>query len=193
MDRDQFMVSENLHRGVGGLEPEGLADEPERDGIEVLFQSDMGVAMDFYPCPDGELNRHIWQRREQRFFRFGEEVQGPPAGGAVDAVTGLACNPLSELPVGVGEITELAQRQEGIFDVFDPGLYPAFFLRVPGRTRGDAKAVAQGEFFIGPLDFRVFGTGAGNGALGVVDDQFFGYAAEPFEGPSMEASQVSTF
>ena len=185
VDRDQLMVLEHLDRGVGGLEPEGLANELKGNGVEVLFKGDMGVAVDLDLSPDRQLHRDIGQGGEQFLLRFGKQRQRPAPGGAMDAVAGLGHDPIGQLVVGVGKIAELPQGEKGPFDVLDPGLDPALLLRFPRRAGLDAEAIAQGQFFIGPLHLRVLGAGSGNGAFGVVDDHLFRYAAEPFEGPAV--------
>ena len=86
------------------------------------------------------------------------------------AVAGLTHDPRQQLLVGIGQITEVAQRCKVIFDVFDAGFHPSFFLRIGHRTRADQKAIALGTLRIGALHLGIVITGAGNGALGIIDD-----------------------
>jgi hypothetical protein len=101
-------------------------------------------------------------------------------------------DPLAQLGVGVGEITELAQDQEGALDVFDARLHAPLQLGFARRTGIDLEAVALGVFAVGALHLGIMGARAGDGALGVVDDQPGGNTGEPLEGAAV-AGQPSLY
>jgi len=53
-------------------------------------------------------------------FGFGEHVQRPLFGGAVDAVARFTQDPLFELVVGIDQSTEFPKREKIPFEVLDP-------------------------------------------------------------------------
>ena len=91
----------------------------------------------------------------------------------MDAIAGFTEYPVVQLPVGIGQIPELAQRQEVALDVFDARFHPTLFLRIPGCAGIDFEAIALSTFGIGSLHLGVSGTGPGDRALGVIDDDAF--------------------
>lgn len=95
--------------------------------------------------------------------------------------------PVAHLGVEVGHVPEAAGGQEVALHILHARFDDALLLRVPRWARVDAKAVALRTLGVGPLHFRIPGAGAGNGALGVVDDQPRWYRAEPVEGTLMAA------
>ena len=77
--------------------------------------------------------------------------------------------------------------QEVALHILHTRLNDALFGRIRWRTGLDPKAVAFGALRIGALYDRIVHAGAGDGALGVVDDQPIRYSAKPLEGPAMTA------
>ena len=80
VDGDQFVITEDPDRGVGGPEPERLADQSERYGIEILLEGDMGVAVDLDLGPHGKLDRDVGEGTKQRLLRLCKHLQREPAG-----------------------------------------------------------------------------------------------------------------
>jgi len=159
----------------------------ERGGIEGFFELDMAVAMQLRRCPGRRLGGDVRQGAQEVFLHLGKADQRLLSGGAVDAVSGRAHDPLMELTVGVGQIPKFPQRLEALFDVLDAGLDHAFLLGIPWRAGGNEEGVAFGKLGIGPLGLRLVIAGADDGAFGVVDDHPEGRAAEVLESPAMTA------
>ena len=88
----------------------------------------------------------------------------------MDTVAGLHQDPLLELIVSIGELAELAQGEKTAFDVLHACFDPTLLLGIARRAGVDLEAVSLGQLRIGPLHFRIADTGAGNGALRVIDD-----------------------
>lgn len=146
----------------------------------------MAVPVHTHPVPDAQVRRDGRQRLQEWLLQC-KQRQGWLARGAVDALAGRLHHPRLGLGVEVGEVTELAQRQEVALDVLDAGFDDALLLRVVRRARVDLEAVAFGALGIRPLHDRVLGTSPGDGALGVVYDDALGHTGEPLEGTSVAA------
>ena len=179
------MVLVQPDQGVAGLEPQGLADQPEGHRVQALGELDVGVPMDLDLGPHRQHRRGGRQGLQQGAFGRQKLGQRLFARGAMATLTGLGVDPLHELLVGIGQAAELPQRQEGALDVFDPRLDDAFFLGIPRRTGFAPKPIPLRAIGIGPLDFGIVQTGFGDGALGVVDDQPPDHPAERLEGVAM--------
>ena len=110
-----------------------------------------------------------------------EAGQGLLVGGAVDAVSGGAEQPRAQLRIGVGEVAELAKRNERALDVLHSGLHPALLFWVSRWAGFDLESVALGALGVGTLHLGVVVASAGDGALGVVDGQASRHAVEPLE------------
>lgn len=173
MGGHEFVLVEQLHDRVSGLYPQRLADQRERHRVKGLVMLDVSIAMNHGGGPCGQHRRHIGQRHQQRLLD-GEAHQRLFAGRAVLTHAGLLHDPLAQLPVGIGEVTERTQWHEGLLDVLDSRLDDALLLRVVRRAGVDPEAVSLGQTGVGPLDLGVVRAGPDDGALGVVDDDPFG-------------------
>jgi len=109
MDRHHLVIVKDLDDGIGGLEPEGLADPLEGHGIEVFLKGDMSIAMHLDLDPDSFLHRYIGQGLEHGFFRLIKERHRLCSRGAMDAGAGLVQHPLGQLTIGVGQVAKLSQ------------------------------------------------------------------------------------
>ena len=106
-------------------------------------------------------------------------------GGAVDAVAGGAEQPGAQLRIGVGEVAELAQRDECALEVLHRRFHPTLLFRVARRTGLDLESVALGAFSVGTLHLGVVVAGPGDRALRIVDGQALWHAVEPLERPAV--------
>jgi len=120
MHGDKLQVVEDFNGGVGDFEPQLLAHQPERRRIQTLFKAHMAVAVKLGLGPCGDLDRHIRQRAQHRFFRFGKQRERLFVGGAVDAVAGSLQHPAAQLAVGICHGPQRTQRKKSIFHILDP-------------------------------------------------------------------------
>lgn len=178
---DQLVRLVEAHHRVGRLQPQALAGQPERHRVVAALELDMGIAVDLDLGPHGQLRRHVRQRREHGLLALGEARQRLLPRRAVNAVAGLGRDPVLHLAVGVSKIAEFPQGQEAGLHVLYTGLDDALLLRVARRAGVDPEAVAFRAFGVGALDVGLIQAGAGDGALGVVDDEPAGHPAEPLE------------
>lgn len=181
MGRDELVLVVQLDDRVSGLQPEGFADQCIRRRVQRVTVDDVSVAVDADFLPDGDHRRHVRQRREQRALDA-EARERLLVGRAVRARAGLLHDPLAKLPIGVGQVPELAQRHEGLLDVFDARLDDAFLLGIAWRAGVDLEAVRFGECCVGTLYGWIVPASADDRVLRVVDDDPGGTATKPFEG-----------
>lgn len=116
-----------------------------------------------------------------------EQRERRHAGGAGDALPGLLLDPATRLLVQVSRVAEGSGGQEVALDVLDAGLDDSVLLRIVRRAGGDSEVVAFGAFGIGTLYQRVAGTGLGDGAPGLVDDDSGRDSGESIEGAALVA------
>ena len=171
---------------VGGAQPQVLAHQRERGRVQAVVELDVAVPMHGHPAPATQVRRLLGQWPQMGTLQR-KEFQRRHARGAMAAAPGFVHHPGAGLGVEVGQVAERAQRHEVALDVLDPGLDDALLLRVVRRARVDAKAVALGTLGVAALHLWVVGTGLGDGALGVVDDDALGDAGKPFEGTAVAA------
>ena len=99
---------------------------------------------------------------------------------------GLRQDPRTELLVGVRKTPEGPKRQEGGFDVLDPGLDPAFFLGIPRRTGNQEEAISLCKFGIRSLDFGVVIGSPNDRAFGIIENDALRNPVEPLESSTVE-------
>ena len=129
---------------------------------------------------------HRRQRAQQRLLD-GEQGERLLTGGTVGTHPRFRHYPGSSLRVEIGKIAKLSRGQEVALDVFDAGLDDTFLRRIRGRPRVDLETVPFRALGVGALHQRIAGAGAGDRALGIVDDQPRRNGGEPFEGAAMTA------
>lgn len=144
------------------------------------------VAMHARQMPDTKRRGNLWQRAHQRALQ-GEELQGFLTCRAVQALAGLAHDPVPGLGVQIGQTARLAQRQEVVLDIFDARLDDALLLWIVRRTGVDLEAIPFRALGVGALHDRIGAAGADDGALGIVDDHARRHRAEPLEGAAVAA------
>src|SRR5688572_23882336 len=121
MRGDQVMLAEDRDGGVRRPQPQLSADESERYRVQTLLELDVTVAMHASLGPHARVRCHIRQRLHERPLHL-EALERLLPSGTVDTKTGFLHHPLAGLHIEIGEITELAQRQEVAFDVLDTRL-----------------------------------------------------------------------
>ncbi len=199
VDGDRLEVLIDGHHAVGGAQPEPFADERERHRVEPALEAHVAVPMHRHLLPAAQIRRHRRQRQEQRALHR-EALQRPHPRRAVDALPGHLQDPRAHLGVEVGQIAKAPGGQEVALHVLHARFDDAFHLhpmkldfmgtpvlRVARRAGIDPEAVALRALGVGPLHLGVAGAGAGDGALGVVDDQPRRHRTEPLEGPLVAA------
>ena len=60
MHRDQFMVAIDAHGDRRGLEPQGLPQQAEGNGVQAFLELHMGIAMDLDLGPGRRLRWMVW-------------------------------------------------------------------------------------------------------------------------------------
>lgn len=104
---------------------------------------------------------------------------------------GLRQDPLAELLIGIPKTSKGPERQEGGFDVLDPGLDPTFFLGISGRTGNQEEAVSLRKLGVRPLDFGVVVGSPDDRALRVIKNDAPGNPNEPLEGLAVKGEPKS--
>ena len=99
----------------------------------------------------------------------------------MDAVAGGAEQPGAQLRICIGEVAELAQRDERSLEILHRRFHPTLLFRVAHRAGLDLESVALGALGVGTLHFGVVVAGPGDRALRVVDGHACGHAVEPLE------------
>ncbi len=186
MDGHRLEVLIHRHHAVGGAQPQALAHQREGHRVEPALEAHVAVPMHRHLLPAAQIRRHRRQGQEQRALHR-EALQRPHPRRAVDALPGHLQDPRAHLGVEIRQIAEGAGRQEVALHVLHARFDDALLLRVPRRAGVDPEAVALRALGVGPLHLGVAGAGAGDGALGVVDDQPRRHRAEPLEGPLVAA------
>jgi hypothetical protein len=110
MASHRLMVLIQPDQGIAGLEPQGLADQAERYRVQTPLELNVGIAMDLDLGPHRQHRRHRGQRLRQGTLGRQKLDRRPLAGGAMAARAGFVAHPVGQLPVGVGQAPELAQR-----------------------------------------------------------------------------------
>src|SRR6516164_4077875 len=146
----------------------------------------MAVAMELEAMPGAQVGSHRGELAHQRLLDR-EAIQRLLARGAVDAQAGFLHHPAAGLLVQIREIAERAGGKEITLDVLDAGLDHALLGRVRRRTRIDLETISFGALGIRALDQRIARTGAGDRALGVVDNHPSRDPSEPLEGAPVTA------
>jgi len=147
--------------------------------------------MDLGVRPYGHLRCDVGQKLQEHFLGFGENAQRLLSGRAMNPVACLLEHPPLELLVGIAEAAELSQGQKTPFDVLDPALHPALFLRIPRRAGADQEAVGLRKVPVRALYIRVIITCTGNRALRVVDNHFTGNPIEKLKSMAVRAKPRS--
>lgn len=138
-------------------------------------------------APEDFLRTRVRKRLQCRFVPFGKNLEGHLAGRSVNPVSGFAQKPIHELPVGVLQVAELPQWQEGALHVADPTLHPALVPWHPWAAGDDLEAVQPCKLRVATLHFGVPMAGLRDGGLQVVDDDLLGHPSEELEGVTVAA------
>jgi hypothetical protein len=109
MGCNEFVLMEQLYDRISRIEPEALANQCERHGVQRLLVDDVSVRMDLDFGPYSQHRRNVRQRREQRLLD-GKARQRLLAYRAMFARAGPLHDPFEQLPVGIGQVAERAQR-----------------------------------------------------------------------------------
>ena len=115
---DETVILEDRHRMVGGAQPQRLADQGERRGVQAVVELDMAVAMQDQPMPRTQIGRDRRKRLHQRLLD-GKQIEGSFTRRTVSTDARFFGDPAMRLRVQIRQVAKGARRQEVALEVLN--------------------------------------------------------------------------
>jgi len=141
---EPLLVIDPDFMGVG-LEGKHFVGMGERNAVAIGFKLDEALGSAFHAGQDAGVIIDGRQREQKGLLLLQEEIDGPLAGGAMEAAVGHLVSPGKALVVDVGERGEGSARKEVFFDIANMSFDDAFFVGASDVADRGVKEIVFGE------------------------------------------------